>query len=235
MGNTHATLVALFEAYAKSTGYSIKTVSRFASGSGATIERLYRRQNITFERAVRIIQWFSDRWPADTKWPADTYRPGPTSDSPAAQAKPPAGDSVKAVQALIERVNTLMDAAAHDEGIDWPAVTAAKTEMLEVAMRLRDDGQIASPIVLCLALGVERRVYDDVVHLYAGGRSGSKRPRGEDTDRRRVFDVLIDAGDVRFAARRPRAHERRQSDDARPTDSTQRRPRHGTHGSRDHR
>ena len=220
-------VVRLGQLYAESTGWTLATVSLRASGQGHLFHRLRIGHDITTRRAARIVQWFSDRWLVGSEWrdwPADIRRPSPAPDSPAAQAAAAApehpgvqvheqaaatpavtaDDPIKAIWALNERINTLMDAATRGEGIDWPAVTAAKTEMLEMAMRLREDGQIASPIALCLALGVERRVYDDVVHLYAGGRSGGKRPRGEDTDRRRVFETLIDAGDVRFAARRPR-------------------------------
>ena len=38
------------------------------------------------QRVARIIQWFSDHWPADLAWPHDIPRPDPSPDSPAGEA-----------------------------------------------------------------------------------------------------------------------------------------------------
>ena len=207
---TRLHLVRLADEYRAATGLALTTISKRAAGHARLIDRLREGCDITTRRAERALRWFHDHWLDDPDWPdwpAGIPRPDPARDplgaQTAAEPAPPADEPVHAVRALLDRIHKLRDPAI-SETVDWQAVTAAQAEMLQVAMRLRDDGQIASPNALCLALGVERRVYDDVAHLYAGGRSGGKRPRGEDTDRRRVFDALIDAGDVRFAARRPR-------------------------------
>ena len=77
MENTRADLVRLITAYAESTGRTIATVSRLASGSGVTIARLSRGDNITVRRIARIAQWLSDHWPLEASWPADIPRPTP--------------------------------------------------------------------------------------------------------------------------------------------------------------
>ena len=204
--STRLHLLRLADEYRAATGLALTTISKRAAGHARLIDRLREGCDITTRRAERALRWFHDHWLDDPDWPdwpAGIPRPEPHGAQAAAEPAPPADDSVHAVRALLDRIHTLRDPAT-DETVDWQAVTAAQVEMLQVAMRLRADGQIASPNALCLALGVERRVYDDVAHHYASGRSDGKRPRGEDTDRRRVFDALIDAGDVRFAARRPR-------------------------------
>ena len=202
--STRLHLLRLADEYRAATGLALTTISKRAAGHARLIDRLREGCDITTRRAERALRWFHDHWLDDPDWPdwpAGIPRPDPAPDPHRAQAAaepaPPADDPVHAVRALLDRIHTLRGPAA-SETIDWQAVTAAQVEMLQVAMRLRGDGQIASPNALCLALGVDRRVYDDVVHLYAGGRGGSKRPRGEDTDRRRVFDALIDADDKRF-------------------------------------
>ena len=53
----------------------MKTVSRLATGSGDTLERLKQGKRITTERAARTVQWLSENWPDDLAWPADIARP----------------------------------------------------------------------------------------------------------------------------------------------------------------
>ena len=165
--------------------------------------RLRAGADITTRRAARIAQWLSDHWPTGAEWPPDIPRPDPSPGSPAAPAAaaptPPPGDPVEVVKALRERKGDLMDVMVHGQPIDWDAMKLTELQMLSAALRTDGNGEIASPNALCLALGVDRRVYDDVAYHYAGGRGGAKRPRGADSDRRRVFDALVDAGDVRFA------------------------------------
>ena len=78
MLDTSAKLRALMAAYALHSGRRLSTVSRLASGSGATATRLSRGHDITTRRAARIVQWLSDHWPEDTRWPVDIPRPPPT-------------------------------------------------------------------------------------------------------------------------------------------------------------
>lgn len=75
MDDTVRRLVALCGLFAKSTGRSISTVSRYATGSGETIARLRRGHAITTRRAERAFRFLSDNWPEPVEWPADIPRP----------------------------------------------------------------------------------------------------------------------------------------------------------------
>ena len=39
--------------------------------------RTGQRRSCTLRTYERVIQWFSDHWPADLEWPADIPRPAP--------------------------------------------------------------------------------------------------------------------------------------------------------------
>lgn len=78
MDDTVRQLVALCDLFAESTGRSVSTVSRYATGSGETIARLRRGHAITTRRAERAFRFLSENWPAPVKWPADIPRPPAT-------------------------------------------------------------------------------------------------------------------------------------------------------------
>ena len=78
-------ILAITHAYAHATGLSQRTVSTYAAGSGDFCDRLQRGCDVTTRRAARVVQWFSDHWPADLAWPADIPRPAPTPGSPASE------------------------------------------------------------------------------------------------------------------------------------------------------
>ena len=84
---------------------------------------------------------------------------------------------------------------------DWDAARRHEARKFRAAMALRDDGRIASVEAVCLALGVPRTVYDDVVRRYSDGRGGTK-PRNPDSDTGRMLRALVMSGDARFASRR---------------------------------
>ena len=198
--DTPSGLIRLIQAYAAARHIAVTSACVYAAGQARLVDRLARGHDITTRRAARIAQWLSDHWPTGAEWPPDIPRPDPSPGAPAAAAPtPPPGDPVEVVKALRERKGELMDVMDHGQPIDWDAMQRTELQMLSAALRTDGNGEIASPNALCLALGVDRRVYDDVVFHYAGARGGAKRPRGADSDRRRVFDALIDAGDVRFA------------------------------------
>ena len=73
-------LVALCALFAESTGRSISTVSRYATGSGETIARLRRGHTITTRRAERAFRFLSANWPEPIEWPADIPRPAVSPD-----------------------------------------------------------------------------------------------------------------------------------------------------------
>ena len=82
MDDTVNALCRLIEKLAKETNRSTSTISRLATGSGATYRRLTAldsdgrpRHRITTERATRAIKTLSEIWPAYLRWPANISRP----------------------------------------------------------------------------------------------------------------------------------------------------------------
>ena len=190
----------LIQIVAASTSRSPHTVGFWATGDGRTYARLVAGADVTTRRAARIMQWFSDHWPAGAQWPADIPRPEPSPGSPAASPPPAngAGDPVAAVKAAAKRMS---DAVLTN---DFPAMHRAEREKLSIAMQLGPDGQIASTQALCLALGVHRDVCDRVVADYADGRSRAKRTPRKGSRVARMLTALVAAGDRRFTSRRAR-------------------------------
>lgn len=80
-------LLTLVELYAAATGKAETTVAKHAGGQAYVFQRLRDNCSITARRYNRIVQWFSDHWPADLLWPAALPRPAPSPDSPATQAR----------------------------------------------------------------------------------------------------------------------------------------------------
>jgi hypothetical protein len=80
MDDTVRRLVALCDLFAESTGRSVSTVSRYATGSGETIARLRRGHTITTRRAERAFRFLSANWPAVVEWPVDIPRPALARD-----------------------------------------------------------------------------------------------------------------------------------------------------------
>ena len=76
---SHDFILRLADGLAAYRSRSPHTVCRWATGDGALYARLSRGRAITTHRAARVIQWFSDHWPADLPWPSDIPRPPPNS------------------------------------------------------------------------------------------------------------------------------------------------------------
>ena len=83
--NSH--LLTLADLFSAATGKAETTIAKHAAGQAYVFQRLRDGCSITARRYNRIVQWFSDHWPADLLWPADLPRPVPSLDSPAAQAR----------------------------------------------------------------------------------------------------------------------------------------------------
>ena len=88
MDDTVRRLVALCDLFARSTGRSVSTVSRHATGSGETIARLRRGHTITTRRAERAFRFLDENWPELVEWPADIPRPA-ASSAPADETEVP--------------------------------------------------------------------------------------------------------------------------------------------------
>ena len=181
-------IIALAERYAQACGLRLTTVAKKSAGQARLFDRLAAGHDITTKRAERVVRWLSDRWPADVEWPPEIPRPAPSPDVPLHRVRP--ADLVGTVQCALDRRLAAVDAG------DWEAAKRAEREAYATAGALKEDGEIASPTALCLALHVERHSYDDVVRRY--GRGHRPRLRGEQSDTARVLRFLEAAGDRRF-------------------------------------
>ena len=79
MTSEHLTQLAdIFGGY---TGMSHWQMGLKAAGSAKFFRDLRERRRIgcTIATYVRVTQWLSDHWPADTPWPSDIPRPAPSS------------------------------------------------------------------------------------------------------------------------------------------------------------
>lgn len=77
-------LIALADAYADHRGVKTFRVGHLAAGRGAFFKALGEGCKVTTERYQRVLQWFSDHWPADLAWPADIPRPPKSTNEDAA-------------------------------------------------------------------------------------------------------------------------------------------------------
>lgn len=75
MDRTPEDICRLAEVVAAARKRSVNTVSRLATGSGDTVNRLRAGHRITTGRAARALQWLSENWPEGLAWPADIPRP----------------------------------------------------------------------------------------------------------------------------------------------------------------
>ncbi|MDE0025442.1 MAG: hypothetical protein OXP69_13620 [Spirochaetaceae bacterium] len=89
-------LVTLADGYARWRGVSLWRVGHLAAGRGSFFVDLRDgRRHCQTNTYSRVLQWFSDHWPADLAWPGEVTRPAPLSvsvagSSRAAGATPPA-------------------------------------------------------------------------------------------------------------------------------------------------
>lgn len=206
-------LIKLARILARHRGLKLTTISTYAANDGKLLTRLQGGASITIRRHDNILQWFSDDWPSDLEWPPDI--PRPTSSASVTQAPiyrngasepspdPTVSDPLESVTRALERRVAALDA------MDMEAALAAEEAAITCGSTLNAEGQIASPRALCLALGVPRYVYDQVVRTYADGRPGQhklpRRLRAGKSASERMLRALIACGDARFQSRRPGA------------------------------
>lgn len=87
MGNMDCRFITdLIDRFAAHTELSPSYVSAKCGGDGKLHKRLKAGADLRLRTFRRIVQWFSDNWPADLLWPAGLPRPVSSPDSPAAQA-----------------------------------------------------------------------------------------------------------------------------------------------------
>lgn len=80
-------IIYLIDRFSQATDLSLSYISLKCSGDSKLHKRLKAGGDLRCSTFRRIVQWFSDNWPADLLWPADLPRPAPSPDSPAVQAR----------------------------------------------------------------------------------------------------------------------------------------------------
>ncbi len=71
---TEEQILILAQSYAAGRGITMSTLGSPAY-TGVIFARLEGGSSITLRTARRLVQWFSDHWPADLDWPRDIVRP----------------------------------------------------------------------------------------------------------------------------------------------------------------
>lgn len=68
-------ILMLARRYAQRRNITLSSVSTYACGDGSIFEKLSQGKSITAVRARKVINWFSENWPADLAWPDGVERP----------------------------------------------------------------------------------------------------------------------------------------------------------------
>lgn len=139
--------VLLAEQYAAALGLSLSTVSLYAAQQGQLIERLRTGAGITVRRHARIVQWFSDHWPAGLAWPSDVSRPPPSRSPLALDARGEVADRA-ALAASLGVDRDLVDKTVSQYGRGGPRADRAPRQgsaMREIAdlLALAGDARFA--------------------------------------------------------------------------------------------
>lgn len=83
-------LVTLAVGYASRRGVSLWRVGHLAASRGSFFVDLRDgRRHCQTGTYSRVLQWFSDHWPAGLAWPAEVPRPAPLPVSGSSAAAPP--------------------------------------------------------------------------------------------------------------------------------------------------
>lgn len=74
------TLVDLAQSYSAFVNLSLSRIGFLAANDGKFFGRLANGKTCTLRTSDRVLQWFSDHWPAGLEWPADVPRPLPSGN-----------------------------------------------------------------------------------------------------------------------------------------------------------
>ncbi len=96
-------ILLLLAKHLAASGKRPSTIGRLCSGDSRLQPRLERGGAVSARVYSRVVQWFSNNWPADLPWPIDIPRPTPASDSPAAKALATTTDPLLDALALNDR------------------------------------------------------------------------------------------------------------------------------------
>lgn len=70
-------LLTVARAYCAACELSPARVSTLIFNDGKKLDLLEQGKDLATKNHERAMQWFSDRWPAETDWPAEVMRPTP--------------------------------------------------------------------------------------------------------------------------------------------------------------
>ena len=74
-------LQRLCDEYRTAVDRSESRVGALAAGNPFFYRRLRDGGSCTIRLYHRVLQWFSDNWPAHLEWPSDVPRPSPASET----------------------------------------------------------------------------------------------------------------------------------------------------------
>ena len=153
-----------------------------AVNDGKFYNRISTGASCTIRTYNKVLQYFSDHWPLDLPWPVDIPRPDPSPASPA-------------VLAMMERGN-LNNSPVHSE-ID-PLALNARGELADpVAITPQVSGGMDNP---AYRTAVRDSVYQVVRDYADAGPRAGRWPRAG-SRAHKILDLMVEAGDVRFAQR----------------------------------
>ena len=75
----HGYLIQLADLYGRHLGITHWAVSYRIFRKGDFFSRIQSGKDCTLKTCARVLQWFSDNWPADLPWPSDIPRTTPNS------------------------------------------------------------------------------------------------------------------------------------------------------------
>jgi len=73
-----AQLLDVVDRYAEATETTLPTLGKEIMNDTQFFKRLRDGKSCTLDTATRVLQWLSERWPANVKWPSYVARPAPT-------------------------------------------------------------------------------------------------------------------------------------------------------------
>ncbi len=74
-------VITVCDSYRNAVELSESRIGQLAAGNPAFYLRMRNGGGCTIKLYRRVLQWFSDNWPAHLEWPPDVPRPAPASET----------------------------------------------------------------------------------------------------------------------------------------------------------
>lgn len=92
-------ILTVARTYCAKTGKSMARVATLAHNGGAFFKNIEAGKGFTIDTYAKVMQWFSDNWPADLEWPVGIDRPfRPVSAAGLCADTPPEEESQEALR-----------------------------------------------------------------------------------------------------------------------------------------